>query len=386
VLSARGLSAHQFGLIRRHADWLHQWLTDNCGWRLHLDSECARLQKTPPDVMDGTRGAVEAKSGSTFTRQKYVLLCLAVATLERGDRQTTLGSLAREVIALISADAAIGRAGITFDLENRDHRSDLVHVVRYLLDLRVIEHVDGDEHAFLNNTSDVLYNVNRAILSLMLNLRRGPSAVDPDDSLSARMQALIEEQRPDTDDARNRELRLRLTRRLLDDPVVYFDDLDAAELDYLTRQRGRLLRRVEEATGLVAEIRAEGIAMLDDRGDATDLEMPKDGTEGHFTLLLAEFLSEQVRQQRAIRIGVGRLHEHASELIREHSMHWRKSAQEPGAEESLVADALGRLEGLRLIARDGEFVIPRPAIARYGIGDLCEGTSESAESLSTLIA
>lgn len=382
MLSARGSSAYEFGLVRRHADWLRQWLTDNCGWRLHLDSEFSRLQKTPPDVADGTRGAVESKSGLPFNRRKYVLLCLALATLERGDRQTTLGSLAKEVIALISADAAIAEAGITFDLENRDHRGDLVHAVRYLLDMRVLEHVDGDEHEFLNNTSDVLYNVNRAILALMLNVSRGPSTVRPDLSLQARMQTLIEEQRPDTEDARNRELRFRLTRRLLDDPVLYFNDLEGSEIDYLNRQRGRLLRRVEEATGLIPEIRAEGIAMLDDRGDATDLEMPKDGTEGHFTLLLAEFLAQQVRERGSSRIGVGELQELASTLIQEHSSHWRKSVQEPGAEESLVADALQRLEGLRLIARDAEFVIPRPAIARYGIGFIHERTPESAGTLA----
>ena len=379
MLSARGSSACQFALVRRHADWLRQWLTDNCGWRLHLDSEFARLQKTPPEVLDGTRGAVESKSGTSFSRRKYVLLCLALATLERGDRQTTLGSLAQEVIALISADNTIARAGITFDLESREQRGDLVQVVRFLLDLRVLEHVDGDEQQFLNNTSDVLYNVNRPILAMMLNLRRGPSAVDPDLSLAARMQMLIEEQRPDTDDARNRQLRLRLTRRLLDDPVVYFDDLDAFELDYLNRQRGRLLRRIEEATGLIPEVRAEGIAMLDDRGDVTDLEMPKDGTEGHFTLLVAEFLAQQIREQRSVRVGIGRLHEHASALVREHSKHWRRSVQEPGAEECLIADALGRLEGLRLIAHDGEFMIPRPAIARYGIGDVWAGASESTD-------
>jgi uncharacterized protein (TIGR02678 family) len=255
-----------------------------------------------------------------------------------------------------------------------------VQVVRYLLDLRVLEHLDGDEQEFLNNTSDVLYNVNRPILALMLNLRRGPSAVNPDLSLAARMQMLIEEQRPDTDDARNRELRLRLMRRLLDDPVVYFDDLEVSELDYLNRQRGRLLRRVEEGTGLIAEVRAEGIAMLDDHGDVTDLEMPKEGTEGHFTLLIADFVAQQFRQQRPVRIGIGRLHEHAAALVREHSTHWRRSVREPGAEESLVADALGRLEGLRLIARDGDFVIPLSAIARYGIGDVCEGALQPADN------
>jgi uncharacterized protein (TIGR02678 family) len=380
MLSARGSSADRFALVRRHADWLRQWLTDNCGWGLHLDSDFARLQKTPPDVVDGTRAAVEFKSGASFNRRKYVLLCLALATLERGDRQTTLGNLAQEIIALISADGAVAKAGIAFDLESREQRSDLVQVVRYLLELRVLERVDGDEQLFLQNTSDVLYNVNRPILAMMLNLRRGPSVVDPHLSLSVRMRMLIEEPRPDTDDARNRELRFRLTRRLLDDPVVYFDDLEASELDYLNKQRGRLLRRVEEATGLIAEVRAEGIAMLDERGDVTDLEMPKDGTEGHFTLLIAEFLAQRVREERSVRVGIGELHEHASTLVREHSNHWRKSVRDPGAEECLVADATGRLEGLRLIARDGGVVIPRPAIARYGIGNVQDATSESTDN------
>jgi uncharacterized protein (TIGR02678 family) len=108
--------------------------------------------------------------------------------------------------------------------------------------------------------------------------------------------------------------------------------------------------------------------------------MPKDGTEGHFTLLIAEFLAQQLHEQRLVRVGIGRLHEHASGLIRQHSIHWRRSVLEPGAEELLVADALGRLEGLRLIARDGDFVIPRPAIARYGIGEVCEEGTDLADS------
>jgi uncharacterized protein (TIGR02678 family) len=242
-----------------------------------------------------------------------------------------------------------------------------------LLDLRVLERLDGDEQLFLLNTGDVLYNVHRPILALMLNLRRGPSSLDGSASLDSRMQLLIEEPRPDTDEAQIRDLRARLTRRLLDDPVVYFEDLDESELDYLNKQRGRLLRRVEEATGLIAEARAEGIAMLDDRGDVTDLEMPKDGTEGHFTLLLAEFLAGRLRANLTAQIGIGEIRSHAAVLIEQHARHWRKSVREPGAEEFLVADALQRLEGLRLITvlEGGLTVVARPAIARYGVGS-CE--------------
>src|SRR5690242_19009947 len=68
LLAAQGTSEEKFALVRRHAEWLREWLIDNCGWRLHLDSDFARLQKTPADVADGTRGAVESKSGVTFGR------------------------------------------------------------------------------------------------------------------------------------------------------------------------------------------------------------------------------------------------------------------------------------------------------------------------------
>ena len=100
---------------------------------------------------------------------------------------------------------------------------------------------------------------------------------------------------PDTEDGRNRAIRHSLARRLLDDPVLYYSDLTEEERGYLDRQRGPLLKRLTDATGLVAEVRAEGIALIDSTGEATDLGMPEEGTDGHATLLLAEFLSERMR-------------------------------------------------------------------------------------------
>jgi len=239
-------------------------LADNCGWRLHLDSEFARLQKTPADLGDGSRAAFGPKEIGPFTRRRYVVLCLALAALERGDRQTTLGTLADEVIALMAADPDIGESGVHFDLNSRDQRADLVHVIRFLLGLRVLIHVQGNDQQFLLQNQfvkeevDVLYNINRPVLALMLNVRHGPSSIDDQLPIEQRMARLVHEPRPDTDDARNRALRFRLTRRLLDDPIVYFDELDDDEREYLTRQRGHLLRRIEEATGMIPEIRAEG--------------------------------------------------------------------------------------------------------------------------------
>ena len=49
--------------------------------------------------------------------------------------------------------------------------------------------------------------------------------------------------------------------------------------------------------------------------------------------------------------------------------HWRKGATEPGAGRELTAGALRRLAALGLIRRDGDWVIPLPALARYGYAE-----------------
>jgi uncharacterized protein (TIGR02678 family) len=66
-----------------------------------------------------------------FTRRRYVLLCLALAALERGEAQIALG-LAEQVV-MDAGDPHLEAAGIAFTLERRDERLDLAAVVRLLL-------------------------------------------------------------------------------------------------------------------------------------------------------------------------------------------------------------------------------------------------------------
>lgn len=360
LLPAVGAHAAAFVLVRRHADALRKWLARCPRWTLQVEPEQARLRKTPGDLADATRPALDPQE-APFTRRGYVLLCLALAALTGEDRQTTLGRLAERVMGYFAADPALGRAG-AFALESMDQRRDLVRVVRLLLDLRVLVRVAGEEQGFIHDPGrDVLYNVSRPALAAAPNLRRAPSSVEAA-ALDARVAALVEEHAPETDEARNQALRARLFRRLLDDPVVYYEDLAAEELAYLTRQRPFLVAEIEEATGLVAEVRREGIAMVDPRRELTDVGMPEEGTEGHLTLLLADWLAERARP-----VGVAAVEQRVAELVAEHREHWRKGVSEPGAEIALAAGALGRLAALRLVRRVPGGVEPRPALARYAV-------------------
>jgi uncharacterized protein (TIGR02678 family) len=360
LLTPEGPDQQAFTLARRHAAWLADWFAGLAGWTLQADHAVVRLKKVPGDLSDATRAAV---AKVPFGRRRYVLTCLALAALERAEAQVTLGWLVERVVSL-AADPVLTEAGITFELDSAEERRDLVAVARLLLDARVLARVAGDEQAFISRSGDALYDVNRRVLASLLVAKRGASMV-AEPALDERMRALIAEPRPETEEARNREIRHRLVRRLLDDPVLYYGDLTEDERAYLSSQRGPLLRRLANGTGFVPEVRAEGIALLDPTGEATDLGMPEEGTDGHATLLVAEYLAAALRERPGTPIGVPELHRHIAALAQQHKTHWRKGATEPGAERDLAKGALDRLTALRLIRRDGEVVVPLPALARY---------------------
>ncbi|MCX5400316.1 TIGR02678 family protein [Streptomyces sp. NBC_00102] len=364
LLLAGGADADEFRLVRRHASDLREWFDRNTGWSLQVDAGTARLGKVPAHLADATHPAREAtRTAAPFTRRRYVLLCLALSVLERGEAQIALGRLADQVV-LDAADPQLAATEIRFTLDRRDERLDLAAVVRLLLGLGVLRRVAGDEDAYVSGAGDVLYDVERRVLAGLLASRRGPSTV-----LAAtweeRLTELTAETALDSEELRFRAMRRSLTRRLLDDPVLYYDELTDTELGYLTRQRGFLTARITELTGLVAEVRAEGIAMVDPDDDLTDLRMPESGTRGHITLLLAEYLTATGRPV----VPVADLELRVAELAVQHGGFWSKSAREPGAEGELVEQAVTRLASLGLVSRTPEGVVPRPALARYAVGE-----------------
>ncbi|MEV5551837.1 TIGR02678 family protein [Streptomyces sp. NPDC052309] len=361
LLTVGGPYADEFRLVRRYEAELREWFDRNVGWSLRVDAEAARLRKNPGTLTDATHPAREpSRAALPFTRRRYVLLCLTLASLERGEAQVALGRLAEQVV-LAAADPHLTDAGITFTLERRDERQDLAAVVRLLLRLGVLRRVAGDEETYVNGAGDVLYDVQRRVLAGLLATRRGPSMVTA--TGLDRLTELTAEAALDSDELRFRAIRWKLTRRLLDDPVLYYDELTDDELAYLTRQRGFITARITELTGLVSEVRAEGIAMVDPLDDLTDVRMPEQGTHGHITLLLAGHLAA-----RDGCVGREELERTVRELALEYGGFWSKAAKEPGAEPELVEWAVERLVALGLVTRTAEGGVARPALARYAVG------------------
>lgn len=359
-------------LVRVHAAELRTWFDRETGWRLQVDAHSARLFKTG-SANDDTRPARD-RGQAPFGRRRYVLLCLSLAILERSETQITLGRLAEQLL-VAAAEPDFAASGVTFHLDRKDERSDLVAVARLLLELGAIRRVAGDEDAYLGQVGDVLYDVDRRVIACLLTGNVGPSTVT-DAEFADRLIGIVAEPRPDTEELRNRALRHSLTRRLIEEPVVYYDDLTIDELAYLRSQRSQILGRIADLTGLVAELRAEGIAMVDPDDELTDARMPAQGMQSHLTLLLAEFIAA-----RPGGVRLTELHAQTRTLTSQYKTYWRKDADAPGAEQALVAEAVDTLRVLRLVEvapGPDPLVTGRPAVHRYRVGELRTRPKESS--------
>jgi len=376
--------AHEdFAAVRRHADELRGWFAREAGWPLHIERDCARLYKRPADLHDPSRGLPD------YERRRYVLLSLACAVLERADPQITLRVLGERLL-LLAADPTLASRGFRFALTAAHERRELVAVCRSLLQWGVLRRVAGDEEGYVHGAAaateggDALYDIQRRVLAGLLAAVRGPSTWSAEQApvtLEERLDSLVAEHVPDSEEGQRTALRHHLARRLLDDPVVYLETLGDAQRAYFVNQRGAMASRLCDATGLAAEQRAEGLALVDEDGQLTDVAMPAEGTEAHATLLVAEFLASRPDPASLDDIAA-----FLSEARDRYGHYWRKSAREAGAERELAGIALERLRKLQLIALDAGHARPLPALARFALGeaDIRKPAAASTPSLFDL--
>lgn len=363
-------------LVRRHGEWLREWFARHADWHLHVDSELARLNKTPAAI-DATHPAM-AKHGEAFTRRRYVLLCLALASLERFGKQTTLKNVADDLQAQIAGDPVLVAAAFELNTERREDRSDLVAVGRCLVGLQVIARVHGDEESYLIGGGDCLYAIRRSILSRVLAARIGPSQVETENP-NERLRALQRELAGEGDEARNRAIRIRLVRHLLERPVMYESELDAASRNYLSMQRPHLLKVLTEATGLVAEVRAEGIALVDPERELTDYPMPEEGTDSHAALLLAGWLVERMRLDPSAPVPLAAIESHVTACATLNA-RWRRDARTSEGALKLAHRLVSIFVSLGLARRSGDVLTPLPALARFGLADEpADGASRASD-------
>ncbi|WP_330249323.1 TIGR02678 family protein [Nocardia sp. NBC_00565] len=375
LITERG-APEPFDLIRRRREPIAKWFDYYCGWTLTVEPRLgyARLVKVRP-ATDPTRPARRLRSArAPFDRRRYVLLCVVAAELFTAP-VTTIGLLADRVQAATAADPVLA----DFQTASRSERMAFVDALRLLESFGVLDAIDGSADSYIeSNSAKVLYRVDATLLLRLLAAPVGPSQLGvPVDEVPLRVEQLLAEvsrerryglasgRHADTagvsDVQRNLWLRHSVFRRLVDDPVVYYNELSDEERAYIASPTGRrLLRQAAEQGGFMLEERAEGVLLVDVDGIATDSRFPDDAATAKVAaLLLLDAMPGSTT--------VEQLRRSATELL-ERFPRWARSYRGADGIRQLVSDSIATLSAFGLVRTTASgLVIPLPAAARYRV-------------------
>ncbi|HSK59086.1 MAG TPA: TIGR02678 family protein [Actinomycetospora sp.] len=330
-------------LVRRHADALDAWFTQELNYRLVVTADTARLVKVGHVPTDRPLRTIST-TPRTFTPAEYTALALVLAATTSGPDRTSLRDLVNAV------HSAAAEAGIVVDTDTASRRA-LVTALRWLIAHGMVRELDRGVVLYEHDAdADALLEVRNDRMAL-LPTGAVVGAESADDLLAQ---------------ARARgSASTAARRRLVEDPVVYADDLEPARAAELRRHAGDEATRIEARTGLVVEARAEGLAALDLDGGCSDVAFPGGGTVAHAALLLVSELVYQFRPAEDPEpIPWPSVREVLAELVAEYGRYWSKAAIADA--ERFAADVVGLLEAVRLVAREAEGSLRvLPAAARY---------------------
>jgi uncharacterized protein (TIGR02678 family) len=359
-----GADDDRFPLVRRHERELARFFAHVLGYRLLVTPAFARLFKRP--TADARSRAWRIRPGSAsgrarpvdewpaLDRRRAVLLLLTVAALEREGQQTVVGELARRV----AEAGARCDPPLRVDFEVRAERLAFADALDLLCAWGVAQVVDGSRRSFSRAHADedeALLTIERRRLAAVLR--------DPFAALAAgSLDDLLDERDdyPPTQDGETARTRHRVARRLVEDPVIYLDELPEAERAYLANPSRWLRDTVERWTGLRVERRAEGVAAIEASRELTDVAFPANATVKQVALLLCERLAAlaDVLPLTAVRDEV-------RALVSRHGAHWSRSGDDAHEVEQLTADALAVLAAHRLLDVEPAGVRVRPACGRF---------------------
>ena len=325
-LLTNGQDPDGFDLIRRRREPITKWFDYYCGWRVVVEPRAgyARLFKTTQRP-DRTRPA--------FDRRRYVLLCLVAAEL----LTTPLTTLDELTSRLKQADE------IEFEPGRRSDRNAFNDVLTFL-----------EEHGAIELDEQI--RADPTLITRLLSAPVPPSTVDT-------IEALTYESRYEN---AHRSLwqRHSVMRRLIDDPVVYKEDLNASQLAFLGSPTGRkVVQTGITLAGCTLEERKEGYVVVDADAIATDTRFPDDDNNAKVAALL---LLDRLALGPAT---TEELAEEAREVLTRFR-NWAKAYQSDGGAGRLAADGLELLEAFGLARTENGTVHRLPAAARYAVEEL----------------
>ncbi|EFW38612.1 TIGR02678 family protein [Treponema phagedenis] len=356
----RKKSPREYTLLRQIEKDLRKIISEKFGFRLTMHTDFIKLEKLPVDP--------EPWMGmENFTQtMDYVIFSCLLSILEGKEtgEYFLLSQLCEELKAIYPEGGKV-------DWVNYNHRKSFVRAMQQMLELNLLETVDGDLMQFAQNEdAEVLY---RSTVYSRYFMRPYPQDIYTYNS----WQDLLEDDRGA--DAEQISLRHRVYRRLFLQPVLSKEKLSTEEFYYLRNQRQSIIDFTDKYTPYNFELyldtaflslleRNTRIATFPSRQGIDDVVL-------HTAALLREKNLERNEEGKLV-FSHDEWKSFLQEVKERYSAGWTKQYREETDAEQLQTEVLAQCEKWGFAFTRGDEILINPVMVRI-VGvypeDFCEG-------------
>ena len=225
------------------------FIKNKLGYKLIVNPYVIKMEKIP--------GKPQSFMGiETFTSKlEYMFLCLILIYLEektRGEQFILSGLI--DYIKNLSAE--IDMQDIKIDFTLYPQRKAMVNVLRFIKEMGFIIMYDGDETKFAENIeNDILYEVTGVSKYFMRNFSSNISDCNLYTDIYEKEKLVLEQDK-------GKERRQRIYRRLFTENVVYKEENDDQDYNYIRNYRNVINQDVDKMLESTLEVHKNGAYIL----------------------------------------------------------------------------------------------------------------------------
>ena len=230
-------------------DEMQNFIKYKLGYKLIVNQYVIKLEKIP-GIPKSFMGILEFD-----TKMEYMFLCLILIYLEEKTRgeQFILSELLDYIQNII---VEINLNDVEIDFTKYSHRKSIVKVLKFIKEMAFIKLYDGDENKFAENIeNDILYEVTGVSKYFSRNFISNISDCNFYSDIYEKEQLGLEQEK-------GTERRQRVYRRLFTENVVYKEEIDDQDYNYIKNYRGAINQDVDKILGSTLEVHKNGAYIL----------------------------------------------------------------------------------------------------------------------------
>ena len=246
----KDLNSDEYNSIKQDLDTETQnFIKNKLGYKLIVNPYIVKMEKLP--------GKPQKFMGINRFNSKleYVFLCLILIYLEertKGEQFILSGLI--DYIQNLTAEVDLQE--IKIDFTQYPQRKAMVNVLRFIKEMGFIIMYDGDENKFAENIeNDILYEVTGVSKYFMRNFSSNITECNTYTDIYENEQLGLEQDK-------GKERRQRIYRRLFTENVVYKEDSEDQDYNYIRNYRGIINQDVDKMLESTLEVHKNGAYIL----------------------------------------------------------------------------------------------------------------------------